>query len=217
MGARPAGAALVLALLLAALAGCGGESATLGRLIDGSHAALPAPLRDLGGSLVATGLELVPIGALPGCGIAPRSSKRRAAHRIGVRAESVTLRVGNDVRACDRDRSAIAEIADRWCGVSAGRLRAGRLRDPRLDLCADSKGRIVAAFVWVQPSAATRFLVVDQPDYEEVYRVDGGVPVRISTASDIDADSSSAVFEYAEYSASGARLGRKTLRAYVAG
>jgi hypothetical protein len=218
MGARPAGTALALGLLLAGMAGCGGgEGGTSARLLDGSRVSLPAALRGLGGSPVATRLERVAAGAPTGCSVAPLGSVRAAVRRVGVRSETVTLRVGRDVRACDRDRSATAEIGGRWCGVSAGRLRAGRLRDPRLDLCADSTGRLAAAFAWIQPSPATRFVVVDQPGYEEVYRVAGGLPVRISTATDIDGHSSSAVFVYAEYSASGRMLGRTTLRALVAG
>jgi hypothetical protein len=220
--ACPAGAALVIALALASLAGCGGsESGAPDRLLDGSHPTLPAPLRGLAGSPVGTKVSIAAARALDAgvaaCGIVRSGSGRAAIHRIGVRAESVTLRVGRDVRACDHDRSAVAEVGGRWCGISAARLRGERLRDPRLDLCADSKGRLVAAFAWIQPLPATSFVVVDQQGYSEVYRVAGRLPMRISTATGIDADSSSAVFEYAEYSATGRRLARRTLRAYVAG
>ncbi len=221
LGARPAGAVLAAALAAAVLAGCGGGGAP-DRLLDGSVATVPEPLRDLGGSPVGTKVEVVPSRvlrrSLAACGLGGAAiSRHLAVRRVGVRTESVTVRIGTDLRACDRDRSAVGEVGGRWCGTSAGRLRGGHLRDPRLDLCSDSKGRVVAAFAWIEPSPAARFVAVDQPGYREVYRVAGGLPVRISTADDIDEASSSAVFEYTEYSAGGRPLGRKTLRAYVAG
>jgi hypothetical protein len=141
---------------------------------------------------------------------------RQVVARVGATSETLTFRDGHDLRACDRARQAVAEVGGRWCGVSAGRLDGGRLRDPRLDLCQDRKGRLVAAFGWIEPFGAARWIVVDQSGYKELYRVAGGLPVRVATVRNIDPDTSSAVFVYGQYTADGQLLSRSTLQAAVA-
>ncbi len=220
--ARLAGVALIAAALLAGLTGCGG-GAERSRLLDGSRASeLPRALQGLHGDPIMTGASLVAARKLEpelaSCDLdLGLPVQRRVVRRIGVRTESLTLRIGNELRACDRDRQALEGVGKRWCGISAGRLHGGRLRDPRLDLCEDGKGRPVAAFLWIEPAPKARWIVVDQPGHVEVYPVAGDVPVRVSTAADVDLDSSSAMLTYSQYSGDGRLIGRSTLRAFVAG
>jgi hypothetical protein len=192
-------------------------------LVDGSKvAALPSALRSVGGRLVRTTASVLPAraakAALESCDRSLRLPPgRQVVARVGVTSETLTFRDGHDLRACDRDRQAVPEIGGRWCGVSAGRLNDGRLRDSRLDLCQDRKGHPVAAFGWIEPLGAARWILVDQSGYKEVYRVTGGLPVRVATARNIDPDTSSTVFVYEQYTADGLLLSSSTLQAAVAG
>jgi hypothetical protein len=103
-----------------------------------------------------------------------------------------------------------------WCGRAYGRLRHGRLADPRLDLaCTTARGETVA-FAWIQASPTARYLVVRHPTYAESYLVRGDLPVRI-VGSDVDVTRSSAAFDVSEHAANGRLVRRFRLRARVAG
>jgi hypothetical protein len=136
--------------------------------------------------------------------------------RVGVRGESVTLRAGSRLASCDNSQGP-REESRRWCGGSFGQLYRGRLRDPRLDIgCRTRRGEPMG-FVWVEPREVTRYVAVEQPGYTEVYAVAGGLPVRVSTTSDVDIDRSSAVFQVSEHDTGGGLVRRYRLEAHVAG
>jgi hypothetical protein len=202
-----------------AAAGCGGghENSVPTSLLDGSQARAPAiALPGLDGRVILTTARTGRVAAA--------SSRSRAGscvandwgtppagalvERIGTDGESVTFVNASrrDVLGCDGGGP--KADGSRWCGVSAGRLYAGRLRDPRLDLgCSSSHGEPLG-FVWVQPAAGTRYVVVQQQGYAEVYEVAGGLPVRIATR-DVDTDALRASFAVSEYTRGG-----KLLREY---
>jgi len=215
--------ASLLALGLCLTAGCGGDASPTD-LIDGSRApAVPAELTHLGHGLVMTSAAVVHTGEVadelracdPTLHLAP---SRPVVRRVGVVTESLTFRTApSGVRGCDRARGAVVETGGKWCGTSVGLVTLGRLRDPRLELCQDRNGRPVAAFAWIDPVPGTRWIVVDQGDRDEVYPRAGALPVRIATAVDIDAESASAVFDYAEYDARGRLIESTTIHPFVAG
>ena len=129
--------------------------------------------------------------------------------RIGVWSESVTFRVRSAVVGCDGTERATGGRG-RWCGGSYGRLLERRLRDPRLDIAGcRTAGGDPAAFAWVEPRRGTRYVVVAQPGYAEVYPVVRGLPVRVATASGIESDPIGASFDVSEYDPAG-----RLLRAY---
>ena len=180
------------------------------RLVDGSVAApTPVPLRGLRRRLVTTRVRLarakelralvaacVPGDAVPGW--------HEVIERVGVNGRSITFRgLSPSVDACDRRRGAVPRP---WCGRAAWTLRRGRVSDPRLSICQDIRGRAVAAFAWINPLSRTRWIVVDQPSFGEVYPVAGGLPVRVVTVDGIGAGR--ARFRYAQYGAKGTLLAR---------
>jgi hypothetical protein len=140
----------------------------------------------------------------------------RIVERIGVRSESVTLREGSALSGCD-DTPGPREEHRRWCGGSFGRLERGHLRDPRLDLagCRTTDGAPLA-FAWVEAQRGTRYAVVEQSGYGEVYAVAAGLPIRIST-TDVQVESSRARFEISEHDRDGRLLRRYRLEAAPAG
>ena len=233
MSAAPAGAAdenarrrrssarRLLVVLLAcgcvlAAARCGGgdhENPAQARLFDGSRARAPstrlagldepAILTTIRTENVATvdarspaGLCLANDWGTPPAGV--------VVERTGVSAESVTFlnTSRRQVLGCDNGGGA-REDERRWCGVAAGQLYAGRLRDPRLDLdCSTGRGDPLG-IVWVQPAEGARYVAVQQRGYAEVYEVAGGLPVRIATTSDVNLDLLRASFAVSEYTATG--------------
>ena len=72
-------------------------------------------------------------------------------------------------------------------------------------------------FAWVQPSPTTRYLIVEQLGYDEVYQVVGDLPVRVATASGVQIDGSRATFDLSEHDAGGRLLRKYRLEAAVAG
>src|SRR5262249_13802240 len=123
--------------------------------------------------------------------------------RTGVQGESVTFlnTSGRQILGCDY-AGGHGDDDRPWCGLAAGQLHAGRLRDPRLDLGWSTGGRNRLGFVWVQPARTTRFVVVQPPGFAEVYEIAGGFPIRVTT-SDVNVDSLRASVAVSEYSREG--------------
>jgi hypothetical protein len=136
--------------------------------------------------------------------------------RVGTEHESVTFRSEGHVYSCDNSLGPRTEDR-RWCGGAAGILYGGRLRDPRLDLgCVTEDGAQLAS-AWTQPRPETRYVVVHEPDYAEVYRVATALPVRVATSSGAEIETFSASFAISEHDASGALVRRYRLAAVIAG
>jgi hypothetical protein len=105
----------------------------------------------------------------------------------------------------------------RWCGTVYGKLAAGRLADPRLDiLCVTRDGEPIAS-AWVEAGANARYVVVSQAGYAAAYEIAAGLPVRITSTRDVDTSRARATFEVSEHGADGGLLRRYRLEAYVAG
>ena len=107
----------------------------------------------------------------------------RVVERVGVLGATLTFADagGHTVLGCDRTS---ARRGGSWCARSAGRVRSGRLSDPRVDiLCRDRHGRAVG-FAWVDPAPATRWIGVETDSGVEVDPVTGSLPVRIATLED---------------------------------
>jgi hypothetical protein len=141
-----------------------------------------------------------------------------AVELIGVTGSSVSFANASkdQLLGCDGSESRPADPGS-WCGAAAGELRDGRLLDPRLDLvCATANGTAMG-FAWVEPSRAARFVAVDQGAYVEVHEVKAGLPVRVATTRDVDADRARALFRIAEYDSAGRLLRGYRLEASVAG
>jgi len=136
--------------------------------------------------------------------------------RIGVTGLSVTFRTASALRACDGDSRPTPNPS--WCGRVLGRVEGGRLRDPRLDLagCATPRSETVA-FAWLEPVPRASYVAVRQPGYTEVYPLVAGLPVRVSTTSNIDVTRSSVRFDVSEHDEHGALLRASTVEARVAG
>jgi hypothetical protein len=102
-----------------------------------------------------------------------------------------------------------------WCGRAYGRLRRGRLSDPRLDLACSASGKPLA-FAWIEPGRRARYVVVRHPAYAEAYVVAAGLPVRVMT-SDVDLEHSRATFDVSEHASNGRRLRTFRVETQVAG
>jgi hypothetical protein len=136
--------------------------------------------------------------------------------RVGATGVSVSYRSGSALRACDGDAGSVA--AKRWCGRAYGRLARGRLLDPRLDVAGcRTPDDTPVAFAWFEPGPRSSYIAVRQPGYVEVYPVVGGLPVRISTTSAIEDETSGARFRVSEYDSDGRPLRSSTLDARVSG
>jgi hypothetical protein len=219
----------VVSFSIAALSqsACFGGSDRPARLVDGSPTKRPSvALEGVGSPQVETrasavGLRAAVPESVARCLAATRDHPPRppVVARIGVDGASVTYRTasGRDLVACDGTAVRVRPSRP-WCGRALGRMHAGRLLDPRLDLaaCSTASGDIVA-FVWVEPARRARYVAVDRHGFVEVYPVVGRLPVRIATTSDLDLDSSSASFPISEHDADGRLLRSYTLRARVAG
>ena len=105
-----------------------------------------------------------------------------------------------------------------WCGRAFGRLRAGRLLDPRLDLapCPTVKDPVLG-FAWGEPSRLARYVVVRHDDFAEAYPSAARLPIRIATRSGVDVSRSAATVEISEHDRRGRMLREYELRAVVAG
>lgn len=127
----------------------------------------------------------------------------------------MTIGAQRVVHACDGVGG--SRTGSRWCGVVVGRRPRGRLSDPRLDLGCASRGGKGAAFAWIEPHGATRFVVVRHDGFSEAYETAAGLPVRVATERSIDLAGSSATLDVSEHSEDGRLLARYELRATVAG
>jgi hypothetical protein len=220
---------VVACALAGTLAACaGGRDRRPESLLDGSPArSVPVALEGLDGPAVLTRVEVVLPSRL-GRGARTLSCLREragdltpagaAVERVGVSSETVTFRTssGRAVFACDNSPGA-RESGRRWCGSSYGRVVAGRLNDPRLDLgCRTEDGRPLA-FVWIEPAPETRYVAVEQPGYTEVYAVAAGLPVRVATASRVSLEETRATLLVSEHDRSGRLLRKYRLEAVVAG
>jgi hypothetical protein len=104
----------------------------------------------------------------------------------------------------------------RWCGATTGTLYGGRLRDPRLTLCDPRRGRPVA-FLWVVPRPRARWVAIEERRRIELYRVAGGLPVRVASDRLVRIRGSTATFLVRQYDGRGRLLLRRTVVATVAG
>jgi hypothetical protein len=213
--------AIVLLLAVLPLAGCSGDGGRPTRLLYGEAA---LEFEAVPGSVLAIGR------VLDGTALGRRFARCRPAdagvgadalvvERIGVFAESLTFTDAGrtTVYACDGGTDPLRERARPWCGSSAGRLFAGKLLDPRLDLlCRDTNGRALA-YAWVEPVAGVRWIGVDQGRYTEVYEVLARLPVRIASLRGIEAGRARAIFDVTQYDAHGNPLVGGKLEAAVAG
>lgn len=147
------------------------------------------------------------------CPSGPVLAAKPVVERIGVNGRDITfLAAPSEIEGCDRNPRARA-IHGPWCGSSGWDFRHGRVSDPRLDICTDRRERPVVAFGWINPLPHTRWIVVDQPGFREVYPVAAHLPVRISTVSRIG---SPTTFQTAQYDAHGVLLARRTVKAAIA-
>jgi hypothetical protein len=209
---------LLVALLLA---GCAGGGARPQRLLYGEAA---QEFKPVPGSVIAIGR------VLDGTTLGRRFSSCRPAgagiendavvvERIGVFGESLTFTDSGrtTVYGCDGGTDPAGERRPPWCGSPAGRLRGGRLLDPRLDiLCRDRKGGPLA-YAWVEPAAGVRWIAVDQGRYTEVYEVLAGLPVRIASTRGIRVAQARASFDVTQFDEHGNELIKGKLEAQVAG
>jgi hypothetical protein len=212
-------------VVLMALAGCGGGDSPP-QLADGSTAAsVPAELAELEDA-VLTRTEVKNESDLDrdeyeACPVPRDSGDRTVVERTGVHGSSLTIESGYLLFGCDEipDPDTVVD-PDRpydgiWCGSGTGRLDDGKLNDPRLSLCQNTDGEI-RAFVWVEPQAGTKWVVVSDAGKREIYEVAEGLPVRVMTTKNID-PVGRASFAIEEYAADGAKLREYVLDAQVAG
>ena len=219
---------VVVAIVALAQVACFGGSGRPTHLIDGSPAEKPSVLLEgtTSPQVEADAAAFDPRNAVTGpiarCLAATREYTPRAPVilRIGVDGANVTFHTafGDNLVACDGTAVAPDSPSRSWCGLALGRVHAGRLLDPRLELagCSTSSGRPIA-FAWIEPGRRTRYVALHRNGFVEVYPVLARLPVRVATTSDIDLDTSSASFEVSDHDADGRRIRAYTLDAHVAG
>jgi hypothetical protein len=214
-----------LALVVAAAAGCSGEDRRVpSALVDGTPARpLPLALEGVDGPTVASRARVLrrdsprPGSQIGRCLSAAADPGRVVVERVGVSGVSVTFvdPRSRELRGCDASRVREADGAI-WCGHAFARLRAGRLRDPRLSLtCRDAHGNQLG-FVWIQPGPGTAYVAIARPGYHEVHPLAAGLPVRVTT-DDVDPAAASATLVGSEHAGDGRRLRSYELEARVAG
>ena len=211
------------------MAACDGSDVTVPKnLMDGSSATeLPIDLEGIERSTVLTSVEVTRAAEID-AGSAVASCLQQdwddrpfgpIVVRVGVSGESVTFRNRSrrGLYGCDNSEGP-REESRQWCGGAFGQLDRGHLRDPRLDMgaCTTRAGGLLG-FAWIQPSRGTRYVVVRQPGYAEVYEVAGGLPVRVTTTSDVEIEGSRAAFDTSEHGSDGELIRRYRLEARVAG
>jgi hypothetical protein len=230
---RPSARRLLVVLLAcgvvssAARCGASDESAPPSRLVDGSRARAPSlHLEGVDGPAIQTRVRIQKIASVDehsfagSClandwGTEPASI---VVERTSASGESATFLSASRRQVLGCDYGGRQRDGGRpWCGVAAGQLPEGRLRDPRLDLGCTTSREEALAFVWVQPTEHARYVAVQEHGYAEVYEVAGGLPVRITTSSDVDVDSLSASFAVSEHTADGKLLREYGLTATPAG
>jgi hypothetical protein len=137
----------------------------------------------------------------------------KVVERIGVNGRDITfLGLGSTIEGCDRNPRARGTP---WCGGAGWLFRRGRVSDARLTICQDRRGRPVVAFGWINPFPRTRWIVVDQPGFREVYRVAAHLPVRVSTVSGLST-ARGVTFHFGQYDTNGVLLARGSVTAAVA-
>lgn len=221
---------LGITLVLGTLAtGCDGDDHAPSRLLDGSSALqLPVELGGVRGSSALTRVQVVSVqdvepGSMSSSCLHANWNEAEPAGRIvertGVVSQSVTFRdrSGRGLYGCDNSAGPREEDR-RWCGRAFGRLYAGRLRDPRLDLgSCSTRDEDPVGFAWVEPHRGARYLAVEQPGYAEVYRVAEGLPVRVATTTEVEIGESRATFRLSEHDSAGRILRRYRVEAVVSG
>jgi hypothetical protein len=216
------------AVLVLAVAACGSrdQRAHTSRLVDGSAPPVPpGALGSLAGDVVMSRVRFRRAARLDTRGQECITSFRGefavandalVVERTGAIGASLTFLDARRriVLGCDRTGRRVAGAA--WCARSVGRLVAGRLIDPRLDILCLGRHREPIGFAWIEPMPATRWVVVGDGTGSEVEPVAAGLPVRVATR-DVDLATSSATFAVSEYDATGAELARYRLPLRVAG
>jgi hypothetical protein len=218
----------IVALLLT-LAGCGERSRTPHTppaLVDGLLSQ-PAPreLEQLGQTAVLTRVRTLTATTLSrrdrSCVRAEAGGALRATEvaveRVDALGSSLTFRLRGErfVHGCTSGGAGQAPRSD-WCGHMEGKLRHGRLTDPRLDiLCRTHRGEPVGS-VWIDPVRGARWVVVRDTSRVQIYPTAGSLPVRVTTTT-VDLQTATAVFRVEQYDGSGARIAEATIRAAVAG
>ena len=225
--AEAAPRALVIAAVVALVACTDGGSNVPSRLVDGTATRdAPVELENVSDAVLTRveTLRLEEVVAGSSAAHCLRRWKRdvRAAapivRRLGVHTETVTFRdeSGMWLLACD-DSTGPREAGRRWCGSIPGRLYAGRLRDPRVDIgCTTADGARVG-FAWVQPVPRARYVAVEQDGYTEVYEAAGGLPIRTATTSGVVVEGARARFQLSDHASDGSLLRQYGLDAPVAG
>lgn len=188
---------------------------------------MPVPLEGIDGPVVSTTVTVLDSARLERrsapdrCVHGPFAERRiggPVATRLGVDAVSVTVEdaSGAAVLGCV-DSPGPRDENRRWCGTVYGKLAAGRLADPRLDiLCVTRDGEPIAS-AWVEAAVDAKYVVVSQAGYAEAYETAAGLPVRITSTRDVDTSRARATFEVSEHDADGGLLRRYRLEASVAG
>jgi hypothetical protein len=217
----------LLVTLVFVLSACDGEKSAPQRLVDGSAPeTLHVELEGLSRPTVLTKVRVTRVSEIAAESLASKCLRGRAPdeHPIGrvvertaVYSVNVTLRLVRGLYACDDSPGPRADER-RWCGGSFGSLYGGDLRDPRLDIggCSTANGQPVAS-VWVEPGPATRYVVVHQSDFSEVYEVAARLAVRVSSVDGIHDDPLGATFRISEHDAAGKLLREYPVDAFPAG
>jgi len=220
-------AALVVGSML--VAACdGNDDGVPTTLMNGAKAAeLPVNLEGVENPLVLTSVTVRRVEEIVGASAVAACLQQDwddhpygpIAMRVGVSGESVTFRNRSrrGLYGCDNSQGAREEDR-RWCGGAFGQLHGGRLRDPRLDMgsCTTREGGLLG-FAWIEPRPGAKYVVVQQQGHAEVYEVGGGLPVRVTTTSDVEIEGSRATFELSEHDADGRAIRRYRVDARVAG
>jgi hypothetical protein len=214
---------LVFVVVAAAVACSGEDRSGPSVLVDGTRARPPpVALGGVDGPAVLSRARVLRQGSLSptspvGRCISAAADPGSVVEHVGVRGASITFSDsgGGELRGCDATRVREAGGTS-WCGHAFARLRARRLRDPRLSLtCREADGDPVG-FVWIQPSPGSAYVVVTRAGYHEVYPVVGGLPVRVTT-DDVDLAAASATLLAGEHARDGRRLRSYELEARVSG
>jgi hypothetical protein len=217
---------VVGSMLVAACDGNDGGAPTT--LMNGAKAAeLPVDLEGVESLAVLTSFAVRRVGEIEGTSAVATCLQRHRddlpygsiVMRVGVSGESVTFRNRSrrGLYSCDNSQGAREEDR-RWCGGAFGQLDGGHLRDPRLDMgeCTTRGGGLVG-FAWIEPGPGAKYVVVRQQGYAEVYDVGGGLPVRVTTTSDVEIEESRATFDLSEHDANGRAIRAYLVDARVAG
>jgi hypothetical protein len=216
----------ICAVLLLALASCGGGRSP-SQLVDGSTPPdLPAALDRLDDAvLTRTAVKLesnLDQDEYEACGVPADGGHRTVVERTGVHGSSLTIESGRLLFGCDKILDPLtAEDPDLpyggiWCASPNGRIGEGGLNDPRLSLCPNTDDEYTA-FAWVEPRPAAKWIVVSDAGTSEVYEVAESLPVRVTTTHGVEPERPRASFDVAEYAADGTKLREYVLEAAVAG